>query len=268
MSSTLIKRFSYSSIESYKKCPAQFKFRYVDNIRKKDESIEAFMGKKVHEALEYLYNEVLEGRIPFFDKIVDKYNSNWNDSWHKKIGIVRVENPPEYYRHLGENCIARYYRKYSPFEQPIVGNEIQIEFSLDGEEGNYPIKGIIDRLDHDGNGNWEIHDYKSGKRAFTQKQADTDNQLALYQLGLMSKGKEFTSVKLVWHFLQLGVEIISERNKVQLDKLSSDYKNKIDNIRKKIDSKSEFTPKTSILCNWCYNWEECPAQSGSNPYIK
>ena len=63
-------RFSHSSLETYKKCPAQFKIRYIDNIRKPDESIEAFMGKRVHEALEYLYNEVLDGRIPFLTMLL------------------------------------------------------------------------------------------------------------------------------------------------------------------------------------------------------
>ena len=37
-----------------KKCPAQFKYRYIDKIYKKDEGIEAFMGKRVHESIEYL----------------------------------------------------------------------------------------------------------------------------------------------------------------------------------------------------------------------
>ena len=43
--------FSYSSLQSFKKCPAQFKYRYIDKIYKKDEGIEAFMGKRVHEVL-------------------------------------------------------------------------------------------------------------------------------------------------------------------------------------------------------------------------
>ena len=131
-----MKRFSYSSLETYKKCPAQFNIRYIENIRKPDESIEAFMGKRVHEALEYLYNEVLDGRIPFFDYVIDKYNSNWHEKWHNRIGIVRTENTLEFYRNLGELCIARYYRQFSPFVEPIVGNEIELDFLIDVDE-NY-----------------------------------------------------------------------------------------------------------------------------------
>ena len=259
-------RFSHSSLETYKKCPVQFKIRYIDNIRKSHESIEAFMGKRVHEALEYLYNEVLDGRIPFFDHVVESYRSLWKDKWHNKIGIVRKENTSDFYKYLGEDCIARYYRKYTPFIEPIVGNEIELNFNINNDE-KYQIKGIIDRLDHDGERNWVIHDYKSGRRAFTQNQADKDNQLALYQIGLIAKENDIKSVKLVWHFLQHGIEVQSVRNKKQLSDLSSSIIHQIDNIRSKISSGGEFPAKKSILCNWCYYWEECPAQSGSNPFI-
>ena len=69
----MIERFSYSSLETYKKCPAQFQFRYIDKVIKKEEGVEAFMGKRVHEALEYLYNEKLSFKLPFFDQVIEKY---------------------------------------------------------------------------------------------------------------------------------------------------------------------------------------------------
>lgn len=262
-----IDRFSYSSLESYRKCPAQFKFRYLDRIYKIDESIEAFMGKRIHEALEFLYNEVLENKFPFFDHVIEKFKSNWHEKWHDRIGIVNEINTSDYYRLLGETCLAKYYRRYNPFDQFIVGNEIKLEFELNNDE-RYKIKAVIDRLDHDGNGNWEIHDYKSGKRAFTQKQADEDIQLALYQIGLSTKEQEIKSIKLIWHFLQHGIDVTSTRNQSQLEKLSLLIRRRINKIQKDVENKTEFVAKKSILCNWCYYWEECPSQFGTNPYIK
>jgi len=44
----ILERFSHSGIQSFKKCPAQFKFRYIDQIYKKDEGIEAFYSSLKH----------------------------------------------------------------------------------------------------------------------------------------------------------------------------------------------------------------------------
>ena len=79
----MIKRFSYSSLESFKKCPAQFKFRYIDKIIKLHEGIESFVGKRVHEALEFLYNEKLSGRLIFYDGVIKKYHQNWEQNFIK-----------------------------------------------------------------------------------------------------------------------------------------------------------------------------------------
>ena len=52
--------FSYSSLQSYLKCPAQFQFRYVKKIFKKEEGVEAFMGKRVHETIEYISENLVD----------------------------------------------------------------------------------------------------------------------------------------------------------------------------------------------------------------
>jgi RecB family exonuclease len=88
----MIDRFSYSSLETYKKCPAQFKFRYIDKIYKQDEGIEAFMGKRVHEALEYLYGEVMAHRLPFLDGVMEKYHEVWENqniimNWESGVSL-------------------------------------------------------------------------------------------------------------------------------------------------------------------------------------
>ncbi len=262
----MIKRFSYSSLETYKKCPAQFRIRYIDKIDKPDEGIEAFMGKRIHESLEFLYNKAMEGKIPVLDTVLEQYRNVWEYSWHNRIAIVRKEYKPKDYFTLGERCIAAFYRTYHPFQDPVEGNEIEFDFQLD-ESDDYILKGILDRLDNYGDGRYEIHDYKSGKRAMNQYQADHDGQLALYQIALEKHRENVQDVTLVWHFLQHNLEVKSTRTSNQIESLIESIKKRIDTIRHHLKVGQEFPAKQSILCNWCYYWEECPAKDGTNPFI-
>ena len=56
--------YSHSRLSSFDNCPKQFHFRYVLKIPSETESIEAFLGKRVHEVLERLYVFVRDGRVP------------------------------------------------------------------------------------------------------------------------------------------------------------------------------------------------------------
>ena len=281
----ILERFSHSGIQSFKKCPAQFKYRYINQIYKKDEGIEAFLGKLVHGSIEYLYNQAMVNNFISFDKLLNFYKSQWQEKWHNRVHIVYEKVLPidqdrvdidlwkksiNFYYLLGRKCLSGYYTHNQPIKQNasnVYANEHEMVFHLDQDE-SYKIKGIVDRLDHDGTGNWEIHDYKTGKRAMSQNDADKDHQLALYQIGLMAEVKEFKSIKLIWHFIQQGIRVESIRTMASLRKVIDETKKTIDIIRDTLNKNGEFHPKKSMLCNWCYYWEECPAQSGTNPYIK
>ncbi len=263
----MIERFSYSSLQTFKKCPAQFKIRYIDKVRKKDEGIEAFMGKRVHESIEFLYNTILKGQIPFVDHIVDYYREQWDKHWHNRIARVDNSMRPADYIRTGEECIVRYYRMHKPIHQPVKGNEVELDFFLDDNDA-YQMKGFIDRLDDLGDGNWEIHDYKTSKRAMTQAQADKDEQLALYHFALKKKFNHVKHVTLVWHFLRHGIELKSSRTDEQLNLLSKKCQSSIDQIRTFIQNGGAFPPKKSMLSNWRSLLEERSAQEGTKPFLR
>ena len=48
-------------------------------------------------------------------------------------------------------------------------------------------------------------------------------------------------------------------------KLRSKLIRMVEEINNCIGNENNFLPKESILCHWCYLWEECTAKVGPNP---
>jgi putative RecB family exonuclease len=218
------------------------------------ESIEAFMGSRVHETLEKLYRDLKFTKQNSLAELLGHYNSAWEKNWLDSIMVVKKDYTPEHYRKLGEKCIADYYHRYHPFDQgKTLGLEERIFIDLDG----YRIEGLIDRVVQREEGTYEIHDYKTSTRLPDQAALDQDRQLALYQLGLQNRWKDVKEVELVWHFLVFDKELRSSRSKQQLDQLKAKVIELINEIEK-AKKEDDFPAKGSVLCDWCEFGELCP----------
>ena len=258
--------FSYSQISTFKNCPQQYKIVYIDSVRKEKESIEAFMGKRVHEVLEWLYNEENFSK-PFttFDRMCQVFDQFWIDNWHREVYIADRFRSSDFYYSIGKRCLANYYNLYGPsFNQSVKATELDLRFKI----GKYNFRGIIDRLDNPEHGKWVVHDYKTSKRARTERQAMNDIQLALYQIAIEQEYGEVDEISLRWHFLRLGTEVIVNHKTEQLDKLQTKLVKMVEKINYAKNNPNNFLPKESMLCNWCYLWEECTAKIGPNPVRK
>ncbi len=237
---------------------------YVDEKKNLKEGIEAFMGKRVHDTLEWVYSVYNIKRDVSFKDIEEFYDDNWTKNWHKEIYIVR-DLDTEYYYSLGKHCLGNYYYKYGPeFSQNVYATEMMINFKLNG----FTFRGIIDRLDYDGEGNWIIHDYKTGKTLLSNPAVKKDGQLALYQMAIAQENtiKDIKSVELRWHFLQQGIERSVVHTEESLNKIKENLKGMVHNIE---DADSVevggFQPKETMLCNWCHYWEDCSIKDSTNP---
>jgi len=248
--------YSFSKIESFNQCRLQFKYRYIDRITSEIETIEAFMGSQVHEVLKEFYDFVKNVVIKPKEWIISRYDDLWNKNYHDSIKIVKKEFSAEDYYRKGKTCLMDYYDEYEPFEQTkIVKTEEPIRFSIKQDGIEFPFYGILDRLDwNDEEKIFEIHDYKTSATLMTQENADSDYQLPLYQLAVMSKWPQAEKAKLIWHFLLFNKQIQSSRTTQQLGELQKIVVSKIEEI----EACDEFPPCKSALCDWCDFQEICP----------
>lgn len=248
-------RYSHSRLSTFENCPRQFEYRYVQRIPRDTESVEAYLGKRVHEILERLYHHMgRHGRPPSLRQVLDRYRSDWNRHWHDQVHVVRDDRDTEFYRLQGERCLENYYRGHYPFDEgETVGLEKPISIRLD-DEGRYCARGIIDRLVRKGDGRYEIHDYKSGGYMPPRERLERDRQLSLYQIGLEQSVPDAEGVELVWHYLTFGKTVRVTRTPESLEDLRVETIGLIDVIERS----ESYPTRPGPLCRWCEYRDICP----------
>jgi RecB family exonuclease len=95
-------QYSHSRLSTFEQCKQKFKFRYIDKAEAEIENtVEAFMGSRVHEALEKLYKELKFEKLNSLQDLLDFYHQEWGRHWTDDILIVKEELGEEHYRKTG-----------------------------------------------------------------------------------------------------------------------------------------------------------------------
>jgi len=249
------KYYSHSKISAFEQCPLKFKYRYLDKIYPEFNTIEAHLGSVVHRALQWLYTEVQNNKIPTIDEVINYYTKKWTENYSEGIVIVKQDLTVEDYFSKGVGFLLEYYSKHHPFDDNTLQLEKRIIIQLD-EKGEYVILGYIDRISHNKEKNeYEIHDYKTANNMPTKEQVENDRQLALYSIALKELFGEEAKVCLTWHYLAHNQKVCSRRTNEQLEQLKKEILEKI----KQIEQTKNFPPYLSKLCDWCDYKNICPA---------
>jgi len=238
----------------------QYRFRYIDRIRRDTRGIEAFMGNRVHEVLERLYRDLQASRRPSLDELVALYHRNWDAEYSENVRIVRTERTADYYRKTGERCLLDYYRRYQPFDQAAtVGLEERVLVTLErpaAPGAEYRLQGYIDRLALAGAGVYEIHDYKTSATLPSDADLKRDRQLSLYMMGVQERFPGAREVRLIWHYLAFDRELAGSRSPGEIEQ----HRRQAIGVIEAIEVARDYPPRESPLCRWCEYRDICPAQ--------
>ncbi|MDP6825344.1 MAG: PD-(D/E)XK nuclease family protein [Dehalococcoidales bacterium] len=248
--------YSHSRLSVYQNCPLKYKLQYHDKIKRYVEGVEAFLGSRAHDVLKKAYDDVRLTKQDSLADLLAYYDEVWQGKWHDSIVITRQEFTQDHYYNLGKKFIETYYQRYAPFDSDrTIATELRLNFPLDGD-GKYRIMGFVDRLSRNKDGCFEIHDYKTSANLPSQEVADSDRQLALYQIGVQKRWPDMWNMRLVWHYLAFGKELVSSHSDETISGLVEETTRLIDTI----EATQEFLPKESGLCNWCEYPDLCPTR--------
>ena len=82
--------YSHSQLSTYEQCALQYKLNYVDGIKRYEEGIEAYLGQRFHDAMEWLYGEKAF-LTPSLEEVLDYYDKDWTNRWHLEIKIAKED---------------------------------------------------------------------------------------------------------------------------------------------------------------------------------
>jgi len=252
-------RTSYSSIECFRNCPLKYKYQNIDKI-KAPKNIDALFGSSIHNSLKFMFQR---GPLyPTLDQIIDFFRTVWEQKKLPMDAEALDSSAETVYYKEGISLLEKFYKNNPPWNYNVVDMESRFEFEIDdpktGEK--HTLSGIMDRIDKNADGGFEIIDYKTKRKMPGQKEIDSDLQMSIYQLGLVKKWPHIDAnkIKLSFYFLKHGEKISTVRTKEQVEETRNFILETIRDINEKIKDGNNFPPTPSPLCDWCEYRQMCP----------
>ena len=254
----MIKNLSPSRASQFKTCPQQFKYANVDKLREPTNEVQA-KGTTVHQALEDLFD------LPQDERSIEKLHNLFRDAWTKVRGTDEHHNlfsTVEDEREWGIDGL-KLLNNYMTIEDPTSFDPLERERWVRGSIEDLNLRGILDRMDRNRNGELIIVDYKSGKAPMAKYKEPRFFALKLYALLIKEElGEMPAELKLIYlknstiHTLKINEEDLNTARKEILEIWS--------NI-KKAYKENNFPAVKNSLCDWCYYKPICPEFNDNPP---
>ena len=207
----MIKNLSPSRASQFKTCPKQFKFANVDKLKEPTNEVQA-KGTTVHQALEDLFD------LPKEERSIEKLHNLFRDAWTKVRGNDEHHNlfsNVEEEREWGVDGL-KLLNNYMEIEDPTSFEPLERERWVRGSIDDLNLRGILDRMDRNQNGDLIIVDYKSGKAPMAKYKEPRFFALKLYALLIKEElGEMPVELKLIYlknstiHTLKITEEDLS-----------------------------------------------------------
>ena len=255
----MIKNLSPSRASQFKTCPKQFKFANVDKLKEPTNEVQA-KGTAVHQALEDLFE------LPKEDRDTEKLHNLFRAAWTK---VRRTDEHHNLFSSVDEEREwgvdgLKLLNNYMSMEDPKSFDPLERERWVRGTIEDLNLRGILDRMDRNENGELIIVDYKSGKAPTEKYKEPRFFALKLYALLIRDElGITPTELKLIYlknstiHTLKVDNKMLDEV-KIEILDIWSDIKLAFE--------ENNFPATKNALCkNWCYYKPICPVFNDNAP---
>ncbi|MEO6124115.1 MAG: PD-(D/E)XK nuclease family protein [Ilumatobacteraceae bacterium] len=247
---------SPSRVESFLSCPMAFRFASIEKLPEPP-SVHTTRGSLVHRALELLFTRpaaarTIESALVALDEAITEYAS---DPDFTDLHLTDAEAAVFF-----DEC-RQLVHGYFEMENPQSVREIGLELRLEAPVGELLLRGIIDRLELDGDGELVVTDYKTGRAPSANWEQKSLSGVHFYSFLCEALfGRRPSKIRLM--YLKTG-ETIEATPSAQSVRFVTTRTQAVLKAVEKACTTGSFQPRPSALCNGCAFKQWCPAFGGT-----
>ena len=255
MSLPLPTTLSPSKISAFKHCPLQFRFSVIDRLPEPP-SPAASKGTLVHRALELLLLRAPAARTPAA-ALADLERARIELADHPEFaGLGLDADALEAFHADARAMVLRYFDVEDPADVRPIGLELRLSVDV----GSLTLRGVIDRLELDADGELVVTDYKTG--AVPNERAEQDRLGGVHFYSLLCDrlfGRRPARVQLMYLSRPEVLSICpSEQSVTGMERKAIALYAAVE----RACARDDFRPNRSRLCDWCSFQAYCPAWGG------
>lgn len=246
---------SPSRVDAFTTCPLQFRFASIERLPEPP-SPHATKGSLVHRALELLFTHRAEARTPdlaqsCLDRAVEEFAVDPDFT-----GLGLDDAAVDAFVADAQSLVECYFR----MEDPTRVRDIGLELRLEAQVGDLTLRGIIDRLELDDDGELVVTDYKTGRAPFAAQEQKRLGGVHFYSFLCESVlGRRPSRVRLM--YLRSGETIEATPTEQSVRFLTTRTTAVWKAVARACET-DDFRPKESALCKSCSFQQWCPVFGG------
>jgi DNA helicase-2/ATP-dependent DNA helicase PcrA len=237
-------KLSPSSVEAYRKCPAQYLFEKLWSLDGAPKATLTF-GRVMHQTIKRFMGELRKGNRIGFDEVKRLFDTEWSERGFED------EYQQDEYKKDGLEQLRAFHTAMLEATPEILEQEKAFELPM---ANNVIVSGRFDQvnlLNGPRGKDVEIVDYKTG-RPRSDADARKNLQLSIYALAA-KEIFEWNPVRLVFHYLQNNQLQTTTREKKDFDEAERKVQETAADIRA-----GEFGAKSGFICKSCAYRMICP----------
>jgi putative RecB family exonuclease len=250
---------SPSRVEAFTSCPLAFRFASIDKLPEPP-TLHTTRGSLVHRTLELAFLADPGSRTPdvfrvAFERALEEYRLHPD--------FVDLNLDAEQAAEFETEC-RNLVERYLSMEDPNRVRAIGLELRLEAKAGDLVLRGIIDRLELDDDGDLVVTDYKTGRSP-----SPTYEQRSLAGVHFYSflceavLGRRPRTIRLM--YLRTGEVIETTPSERSVRFITTRTKAVYEAVERACAA-GDFRPRPSSLCGFCAFREWCP-EFGGDPAL-